>query len=622
MNNVSKQILISILLSMACLLVGAIVMAGQLKADAVVQENSVYVGQPFTFQIQISGDDQPEQPDLSILNGFFVEYQGGSQKNSSSITIINGKMTKNVKRGYVFSYQLTPRQTGTLTIPAIQIKAHDQTLQTRPIHINVFKPQETEDVKLRVSLSKEHCYVGEPVTFTVKWYIRQDIRTFNFLIPLFEKSDWFHFIDPQIDQKSSKKYYRIPLADGEVIAEQGQASLDGSKYSTITFSKILIPKKSGLLAIDPATVSCEILTGYRNSRNRNDFFSGVFGGRQGVYKKVVAPSNNLRLEVSNVPGQGKPANFTGHIGQYSIRAEATPLEVSIGDPITLTIFLTGPDYLDHVTLPPLMDQKDFIKDFKIPSERATGEIQGKTKVFTQTIRALRSDINQIPAIELPYFNTITGEYKTARTKPIPITVKETRVITALDAEGRTLPVTNGSEVETWTKGIAFNYEDLSALTNQRVGLLIVRSPLWIAGFVLPPILYLVILLFTTIIRKKQANPQSARAKKAYAKLKADLKKCGNSESGQTKIDRILEALRHYLGARLQISGKAIVFNDVRIILSEKGVSEELLNSLKSVFETCESDRYSGRSGLAGEVDFKTLSEKILSTAAKLEAVFK
>ena len=237
MNNVSKQIFISIFLHLTCLFVGTNVMASQLKADAVVQEDSVYVGQPFLFQIQISGDDQPEQPDLSILNEFLVEYQGGSQNNSSSITIINGKMTKNVKQGYVFSYQLTPKQTGTLTIPAIQIKANNQILKTRPIHINVFKPEQTDDVKLKIFLSKEHCYVGEPVTFSVKWYIRQDVRTFNFLIPLLEKTDWFHFIDPQVDQKSSKKYYRIPLADGEVIAEQGQDSFEGITYSTIAFSK-------------------------------------------------------------------------------------------------------------------------------------------------------------------------------------------------------------------------------------------------------------------------------------------------------------------------------------------------------------------------------------------------
>ncbi len=352
----------------------------------------------------------------------------------------------------------------------------------------------------------------------------------------------------------------------------------------------------------------------------NTFFDQNVTGDK--WTRIYTESKPIELNVKPLPTEGRPDLFNGMVGAYTIEVTSEPAQVRVGDPITLTISLTGPDYLEHVTLPPLTDQNNLIKNFKIPSERATGEIQGKTKVFTQTIRALRSDINQIPAVELPYFDTSTGEYKTARTKPIPLTVKETRVITALDAEGRALPVANGSEVETWTKGIAFNYEDLSALTNQRVGLLIVRSPLWIAGFVLPPILYLMILLFTTIIRKKQADPQAARAKKAYAKLKSDLKKCGNSESGQPKIDRILEALRHYLGARLQISGKAIVFNDARIILTEKGVSEKLLNTLKSVFETCESDRYSGRSDLAGEVDFKTLSEKILNTATKLEAVFK
>ena len=45
-------------------------------------------------------------------------------------------------------------------------------------------------------------------------------------------------------------------------------------------SKILIPKKSGELSIEPATVACEVLTGYRKSQRRNpfgdDFFSGVF----------------------------------------------------------------------------------------------------------------------------------------------------------------------------------------------------------------------------------------------------------------------------------------------------------------------------------------------------------
>ena len=240
-------------------------------------------------------------------------------------------------------------------------------------------------------------------------------------------------------------------------------------------------------------------------------------------------------------------------------------------------------------------------------------------MFTQTILALRSDVNHIPAIELPYFDTFSGKYQTARTETIPIAVKETRVITALDAEGRSLPMANGSEVETWTKGIAYNYEDLDALKNQRIGLLMISSPVWMASLVLPPIIYLTMLLVTTVLRKRKADPQTALAKKAYAKLKADLKKSGSLDSDQLRIDMILDALRHYLGARLRMPDKAIVFNDARKILSEKGVSGDILDSLKSIFETCESDRYSG---MSDSVDFAALSEKTLNTVKKLESVFK
>jgi len=57
--------------------------------------------------------------------------------------------------------------------------------------------------------------------------------------------------------------------------------------------------------------------------------------------------------------------------------------------------------------------------------------------------------------------------KVARSERIPLQVSETRVVTAQDAEG-TGPVTQATaEVEAWTKGIAYNYEDEDALQTQR-----------------------------------------------------------------------------------------------------------------------------------------------------------
>lgn len=608
----------------ACGIVGA----ADIQAEVNIEDSSVYVGEPFTLTVRVSGSDQPQQPDLSGLKDFSVQYLGGSQNNSTSITIINGKMTRNISRGYVFSFQLTPLKSGTLTIPSLTIQADSQLVRTRPVRINASEPEETEDVKLRISLSKDECYVGEPVTFTVTWYLRQDVRSLDFMIPLLSKTDWFYFIDPDINQNPGKKYYRIPLADGEVIAEEGRATIAGSTYSTIAFSKILIPRKSGDLVIHPATVACEILTGYRRTGRRSfpadDFFSGFFnndffGGRQGVYQKVVAPSNSLNLKIRELPDQGRPSGFAGHIGPYTISAEATPTTVNVGDPITLTIVLSGPEYLEHVSLPPLAAQDQLTKDFKIPQERAVGEIRNNTKVFTQTLRALRPDVTQIPPIKLPYFDTRTGTYKIAETKPIPITVNKTRVVTAMDAEGRTLPAINGSEVQTWEKGIAYNYEDLSALKNQWTGFRLLQAPAWLAGLSLPMILYLIMLILTVIIRKKHANPQAARSKKAFSVLCNDLKKISKSDTDPLKTDRILDALRHYLGARLRMSSQAIVFTDVERILRDKGLSGEALNDLKTIFEACEAGRYAGA---GGTTDPSTLSAKTLEAAKKLEKLIK
>jgi hypothetical protein len=600
--------------------------AAAIQAEAVVQQSSVYKGEPFVLNIRVSGSDQPQQPDLSKIKGFSVAYQGGSQNNSTAITIVNGKMTRNVTRGYVFSYQLTPLETGTLTIPAITVEADGDTVKTLPVRINVSAPGETEDVKLRLFLSKNACYVGEPVTLTAKLYLRREVRTADFTIPALRDTDWFYVIDPGIDQQKGKKYYRLPLNGGEVIGEQSRDTLDGEVFSTLSFSKVLIPKKSGQLTIDTATVACDVLTGYRDNRGRNpfndDFFSDFFNTRQGVYQKVVAPSNRLTLEIRDLPYTGRPDNFAGHIGEFRINAAAAPVEVHVGDPITLTLTLSGPEYLEHITLPPLSSQKQLREKFKIPEERATAEIKGNEKIFTQTLRPLDASVTHIPAIELPYFDTKSGTYKTAETRPIPLAVKSTRIITAMDAEGREIPEVNGSEVETWDRGIAYNYEDPDVLSHQRTGFELIRSPFWAWVFFVPPVFYFVVLLTTVIIRKKHADPKAMYAKKAFAELRGDLKKIQKSDAGGARDDEILDALRRYLGARLGLPSRAIVFADVAPVLAEKGVSRDLISNLEEIFSACEAGRYAGTPPMPHMEDSSEINTKTLKIAGQLEKILK
>ena len=184
-----RVIIISVLLFVP--LMGHNLQAYALEAKALVERSDPYVGETFIFQIQVSGSENPEQPNLSHLMDFTVEYQGGQQNSSRSVTIINGKVTQDVKEGYFFNYRLIPKREGRLTIPSITVTADNLSAKTSPVVINAQKPLETDDFKLRLQLTKGRCYVGEPLILSVTWYLGKDVRDFNFTLPLLDDNTFY-----------------------------------------------------------------------------------------------------------------------------------------------------------------------------------------------------------------------------------------------------------------------------------------------------------------------------------------------------------------------------------------------------------------------------------------------
>lgn len=608
---------------MSMLFLPQIAPAADLSVRAAVEKTDVSVGEPFIFQIQVSGSENPEQPDTSVIKDFNVVFQGGQRNSSSSITIVNGQVTKEVKEGYYFSYQLTPMRAGRLTIPSIKVTAGGSSAETKPIWISVDEPTETEDFKLRLTLSSGQCYVGEPVILTVTWYIGKDVRDFSFTLPVISDAS-FKFADIDVSGQQSGRAYRIPIGNGEVTGVMGRGTLEGKDFTTITFKKVLIPVRSGDITIDPAIVSCNALTGYQRQRDMfsdrffDNFFDDDFFGsaRTGIYKTVVVPSNSLILKVMDLPEKGKPSDFAGHIGKFTISAEAAPVEVSVGDPITLTMRLSGPEFLENVAMPPLEKQPALTRDFKIPSEAARGEISGKIKIFTQTIRPLRADVEEIPAIELPYFDTDARSYQIARTEPIPLLVKETKVITALDAEGNVADMKVGSEVESLDKGIAFNYEDATVIENTTRDSLSSFTLLLMKGLVLgPPLIYILLLTGVYFYRHRNGDSNKVRSRKAYRRLASSLKAGKHAATMNDGCAIVLDALRNYLGDKLHMAGNALTFNDIKERLSARGVDKKTMDELEDLFNKCEEGRYAGN---AGTGDVAPVVEKALELAREIE----
>ena len=581
--------------------------AEPLTARAAVEASEVFVGQAFQFQIQVSGSESPDPPDLSGLKDFDIQAQGGRSNSSHSVTIVNGRMTQVVKRGYIFVYRLTPTRAGRLIIPAVTVRAEGSTTRTQAVAITAKKPAETEDYKLRMGLSSTECYVGEPVILAVTWYIGQDVRGFDFNVPLLREPSLI-FADPPIGDGASGELYRIPLGDAEVIGRKARGRLEGREYATLSFRRVLIPQRAGALEIAPATVTCEGLIGYRQARRRSllgdsffdSFFNDDFFGRgdRGVYQKVVVPSNPLVLRVSELPLAGRPANFAGHVGPYRIESSATPTKVKVGDPITLIVTLRGPGYLERVELSPLNAQVALTADFRVPAERAAGESHNGNRVFTQTIRALRPDVQEIPPIELPYFDTRDGKYRIARSEPIPLEVSAVRIVTAADAEGLT-PTPVGSAIEVWSEGIAHNYEDLSCLEDQQYGPMVwLRSTAWSAFLGGLPIAFLIALVGSTIARRRQTeSPLALRRRGAYKRATQAIEAASKQPAHQS-CEACLKATCDYLGDQLGLTSRALTYNDVRDPLRDRGIDDETLASLGSLFDLCEAGRYAGDSSAA------------------------
>lgn len=581
------------------------VSAQEISVRAAVESESVYMGQSFVYQIVVDGSDEVSQPDVAPLQQLFtVEYLGGRSNNSQSITIVNGRMERQVSRGYVFQYRLTPRAKGDITIPAVAVKVKGQTYNTNPIRLGVNQPVETEDFKLRMSLSRGSAYIGEPVVLTVTWYIGRDVEDFRITMPLLDSPD-FDFYDPEVRTDPSKQYYRIQAGASQVIAEKGTATLDGRAFATISFKKALVPKRAGTLSIPQSTIECAAVSGTLRGRDFfDDFFrDNFFGMRRGAMQRFVVPSNALSLAVRDLPREGRPAGFAGHIGDYKISASATPTDVSVGDPITLKIILSGPDYLGTVDLPRLQDQTELNTYFKIPDERADGKIAGRTKVFTQTIRAKNATVKEIPPIALSYFDTKSGTYKTASTTPIPVTVRATRVVTAVDAEGIAAgPL--GSPLESWKEGIAYNYEGSAVLESRTFGLLsALGSPLWLAALFGPPAAFFALFGAVTARRRREENVEGLRARGALRRLRGRLESIRKGDaSGSRLCELVLGAMREYLGDRLAVPGATLTAGDVVRALGARGVPPATMESIRGIMGSCEAGAYAGDHSPAADRD--------------------
>jgi len=559
----------------------------------------IYVGESFTYSVIIDGENKPGQVDLAPLARYNPQSAGNRDVSRSSVTIINGKMTKSVTKRYVMSYALTAGGAGRIQLQPVTVTIDGKDYQTNPVDVNILQPGATDKLDLEVKLSDTACYVGQPVVMTVNFYITADVGDFNFTVPSFA-GDTFILEDPDVSGRGAKEYR---LSSGvHVFVSQYRVTHKGRDAILLTFSKVLIPKYAGQIRLAPTSVSAQVAVG--RQRRRGGFFDDFFGRTQ--YKRFMAKSKALALNVLPLPQEGKPEDFYGLVGRYSISASASPTKVSRGDPITLTIKVGGNKYLKPVQWPALEQIPEMAQNFKIPSERSSPTMKKGFRLFTQTIRPNNNDVTRIPPVPLAFFDVDKGEYVIAQTEPIKLEVSPAKKLTAADLVGPdSAPVTR--EVEAIKKGLSANYETSDILTNQSFSPLAAATSLPCAPVWTLPLVVLIssslIKLFTHTTPEKIA---ARRRRRACAAAVAQLKKIDYDISREPH-ESLSAAMTQYVGARFDRMAGSLTAQDCHEIISSSTNEPKIADTYRDIIDHCESARYAA---VQADIDSAKIKEVI------------
>ena len=575
-NNIIKIFICFVLLF---LLSGFHLFAQEINFETSIDRTKVSLGKGVQLSLTFHGTQDVSAPDMPEINGVESRYLGPS----TMMSIVNGKVSSSITHNYI----LVPLKEGVFTVPSISVAYRGKTYQSRPINIEVVRgpvseklpsgvPEEEEmELEDRVFLvmqaDKAKVYLNESIPVVIKLYVnRLSIRDVEY---------------PQFAHEGfSAGEYDKPA--------QYQDALGGVQYNVIEFRKNIFGIKPGEFKLGPAQVKCNLVV--RKERRRptstfDDFFGeDVF---QNFFERFQAyplslKSQEIPIAVMPLPESGKPADFSGAVGDFRFDIEAEPQEIKVGDPITLKMTVSGRGNFNTVTAPKLESEEGF----KIYEPQI--KVEGDSKIFEQILMPLSDDVKEIPKINFSYFDPGKGYYRTITRGPVPISVK--KPLKEEELKVVELPRAGEKPIKEEKLGRDIIYIKENPGKLMKKDLYIYKNK----GFLLLQILPMAFLIsILTLYRKSErlkTDIRYARRLRAPKKVKEGIRKSQKylSENNASEFyNTVFKALQEYLGDKFHLPIGGITIDIVDDVLKAKGIKEEILNKLKELFRDCDMARY-------------------------------
>ena len=425
----------------------ALMLAESARADVVTSLSSPVgrVGQPLQLQYQFINVDAPQDmPRTLSVPGLEIRLTGTSRR----VEIVNFQSASSM----IYAYTVIPNQPGNFTIPGFAVQAGGRQVRTDSVNLRVTgpggsmppapslpaRPPRTTQAAPNLAapalpslpqaqapgrsaprgpdggpaayygeivMGAKSAYVGEVVPVELRFYFRADNQFDNLQRPSF----------------GGEGFTAAPLSE----PEQTEQYIDDVPYNIVTFRSAITPVKSGEIEIPSAVMEGRMMSAGGAPSGMDPFFDQFFRNFPmpgfGQAENIQARTSARKIEVMPLPQDGRPENFSGAIGQFTLDASASPRVVQAGEPVTLKLSVEGRGNFDAIA-PPVLGSSDGWRTYA-PKESFKGADAigyGGTKTFEISMVA-RTDQTGTPGAEFSYFDPLKKKYVTLKTEPVAVT---------------------------------------------------------------------------------------------------------------------------------------------------------------------------------------------------------
>lgn len=580
-----------ILSYISLVLLATVSYGADIEVRANTNSNVIGINQQFVLTVEISGEGVNTIGNVELPNtSAFAELlaSGGS---SQSIQFINGRMS--VQKS--FSYYYRAKAEGTYEFPPVSVSYKGNAYQSRPFSIQIVKaaPQAAQPgtrapaqesleslddhLFLKAVVNKRRVYQNEQVMVTYKLYFAINVTQIGAAKLPGTAGFWAEEIEIP----------NPPTAANEVVG--------GRQFRVAEIKKTaLFPNNPGKLVIDPLGLDCDVRVQSRRSRSAFDsffddpFFDDPFFGR--TVRKTIF-SDPIEIEVMPLPTEGRPADFSGAVGEFKLTANVDKDSVATNEAITFTYKVSGSGNIKMLPNPKPRFPNDFQQyDPKVTENisRTPAGISG-SKTWEYVLIPRFPGIHVIKPELFSFFNPRTRSYEQIGTRQFDIRVGKGQESYA------TLPPGSGvSKEEVMLLGQDIRFIKRESQRFFTIGTNFHNSFAFIFLIIFPLVAIGGAIVYRQHLDKLAGNVAYARSRKARAVAMAQLKRARHylkEDSQKEFYSQVANALLEFLGNKLNIPSAGIITDQVEGLLRARAVNPEIITNYMKCLQYCDYQRF-------------------------------